>query len=83
MRLYDVDCKKVVEAARRSTAARSSAAIARKVKAALDPENLVDANTIVVHRRAATIRAALVLPLVRVGRRGASPSAAASARTST
>ena len=47
VRLYDVDAKKVSKPLELD-GSTSSAAIARKVQAALDPENLVDANTIVV-----------------------------------
>lgn len=47
VRLYDVDAKKVSKPVELDGQA-SSAAIARKVQAALDPDNLVDANTIVV-----------------------------------
>ena len=47
VRLYDVDAKKVSKPLELD-GTTSSAAIARKVQAALDPENLVDANTIVV-----------------------------------
>jgi len=51
-RLYDVDSKKVskqLELERNL----SSAAIAREIVAALDPENLVDVNTIVITQRPA------------------------------
>jgi hypothetical protein len=47
VRLYDVDAKKVSRPLELDGTA-SSAAIARKVQAALDPDNLIDANTIVV-----------------------------------
>jgi len=51
VRLYDVDAKKVSKPLELD-GSTSSAAIARKVQAALDPENLVDANTIVVTSQA-------------------------------
>jgi hypothetical protein len=50
VRLYDVQTKKVSKALQLDGTA-SSAAIARKVVAALDPDNLVDVDTIVVSRR--------------------------------
>lgn len=49
LRLYDVDSKKVSQALELDGSA-SSAQIARKVIAALDPENLVDVNTVIVTR---------------------------------
>jgi hypothetical protein len=49
VRLYDVDSKKVSKPLELEGTA-SSAAIARQIVAALDPENLVDVNTIVVQR---------------------------------
>jgi hypothetical protein len=50
VRLYDVDLKKVSKPLQ--IEGRDDAAeIARKVVAALDPENLVDVNTIVVSQR--------------------------------
>lgn len=49
LRLYDVDTKKVSQALELDGSA-SSAQIARKVIAALDPENLVDVNTVIVTR---------------------------------
>jgi hypothetical protein len=50
VRLYDVDMKKVSKALQ--IEGRDNAAeIARKVVAALDPENLVDVNTIIVSQR--------------------------------
>lgn len=52
VRLYDVDAKKVSKPVELD-GTTSSAAIARKVQAALDPENLVDANAIVVTSQAA------------------------------
>jgi len=52
VRLYDVDLKKVSKPLSLDGAA-SSAAIARQIVAALDPDNLVDVNTIVVDRRGA------------------------------
>jgi len=51
VRLYDVDAKKVSRPLELD-GTTSSAAIARKVQAALDPENLIDANTIVVTSQA-------------------------------
>lgn len=51
VRLYDVDAKKVSKPLELD-GSTSSAAIARKVQAALDPENLIDANTIVVTSQA-------------------------------
>ncbi len=51
VRLYDVESKMVSKPLDLEAAA-SSAAIARKIVAALDPENLVDVNTIVVTQRA-------------------------------
>ena len=51
VRLYDVDAKKVSKPLELD-GSTSSAAIARKVQAALDPENLVDANTIVLTSQA-------------------------------
>jgi hypothetical protein len=50
IRLYDVDSKMVSKPLELESAA-SSAAIARQIVAALDPENLVDVNTIVVTQR--------------------------------
>ncbi len=50
VRLYDVNLKKVSKTIDLAGAA-SSAAIARQIKAALDPENLMDVNTIVVAQR--------------------------------
>lgn len=50
VRLYDVDLRKVSRPLSLDGAA-SSAVIARQIVAALDPENLVDVNTIVVDRR--------------------------------
>jgi hypothetical protein len=50
VRLYDVDSKMVSKPLDLEAAA-SSASIARQVVAALDPENLVDVNTIVVAQR--------------------------------
>lgn len=47
VRLYDLDSKKVSKPLDIDGAA-SSAAIARKIVAALDPDNLVDVNTVVV-----------------------------------
>lgn len=47
VRLYDVDARKVSKPVELDGQS-SSAAIARKVTAALDPDNLVDANTVVV-----------------------------------
>lgn len=55
LRLYDVDSKKVSQALELDGSA-SSAQIARKVIAALDPENLVDVNTVVVTRTLAEKR---------------------------
>lgn len=52
VRLYDVELKKVSEPVELDGDA-SSAAIARKVKAALDPDNLVDASTLVFTTRGA------------------------------
>jgi len=49
LRLYDVDSKKVSKLLDLDGSA-TSAQIARKVIAALDPENLVDVNTVVVTR---------------------------------
>jgi len=49
LRLYDVDSKKVSQALELDGTA-TSAQIARKVIAALDPENLVDVNTVIVTR---------------------------------
>jgi hypothetical protein len=46
VRLYDIELKKVSQPLELDGDA-SSAAIARKIKAALDPDNLVDANTLV------------------------------------
>jgi len=51
VRLYDVDTKKVSKPLELGNDT-SSAAIARQIIAALDPENLVDVNTIVVTQRA-------------------------------
>ena len=56
VRLYDVETKKVSKPLDIEGAA-SSAAIARKVIAALDPENLVDVNTVVVTQRLVDRRA--------------------------
>jgi hypothetical protein len=50
VRLYDVDTKMVSKPLDLEAAA-SSASIARRIVAALDPENLVDVNTIVVAQR--------------------------------
>lgn len=50
VRLYDVDSKKVSRALELAGSA-SSAQIARKVIAALEPENLVDVNTVIVTNR--------------------------------
>jgi hypothetical protein len=50
VRLYDVESKKVSKPLDIEGTA-SSAAIARKIIAALDPENLVDVNTVVVTQR--------------------------------
>lgn len=50
VRLYDVDLKKVSEPVELSGDA-TSASIARKVKAALDPDNLIDASTLVFSAR--------------------------------
>ena len=50
VRLYDVDTKKVSKALELGNDT-SSQAIAREIVAALDPENLVDVNTIVVTQR--------------------------------
>ncbi|HEU4614739.1 MAG TPA: PEGA domain-containing protein [Kofleriaceae bacterium] len=50
VRLYDVDLKKVSRPLELEGTA-PSAAIARKIVAALDPDNLVDVNTIVLDRR--------------------------------
>lgn len=50
VRLYDVDTKKVSKPLELEGTA-SSAVIARQIVAALDPENLVDVNTIVVAQR--------------------------------
>ncbi|HEY5944624.1 MAG TPA: PEGA domain-containing protein [Kofleriaceae bacterium] len=52
VRLYDVETKKVSQQLELDGAA-SSAAIARQIVAALDPDNLVDVNTIVVTQRPA------------------------------
>lgn len=49
VRLYDVDLKKVSRPLELEGTAPSSA-IARKIVAALDPDNLVDVNTIVLHQ---------------------------------
>ena len=49
LRLYDVDSKKVSKELFLDGSA-SSAQIARKVIAALDPENLVDVDTVIVTR---------------------------------
>lgn len=51
VRLYDVDMKKVSKPLELGNEA-SSAVIARQIVAALDPENLVDVNTIVLTQRA-------------------------------
>jgi hypothetical protein len=50
VRLYDLESKKVSKPLDIDRIA-SSAAVARKIVAALDPENLVDVNTIVVTQR--------------------------------
>lgn len=50
IRLYDVETK-MVSKKFEVEAAASSAAIARQIVAALDPENLVDVNTIIVNQR--------------------------------
>jgi hypothetical protein len=50
VRLYDVESKKVSKALEIEGTA-SSASIARKIIAALDPDNLVDVNTVVVTQR--------------------------------
>jgi hypothetical protein len=52
VRLYDIELKKVSRPLELDGSA-SSAAIARKVKAALDPDNLIDANTLVFTTRGA------------------------------
>ena len=52
VRLYDIELKKVSQPVELDGSA-SSAAIARKIKAALDPDNLVDANTLVFATRGA------------------------------
>ncbi len=53
VRLYDIELKKVSQPLELDGSA-SSAAIARKIKAALDPDNLVDANTLVFTTRGAS-----------------------------
>jgi hypothetical protein len=53
VRLYDVETKKVSQALEVDGSA-SSAVIARQIVAALDPDNLVDVNTIVVAQRGRT-----------------------------
>ncbi|HEX5059983.1 MAG TPA: PEGA domain-containing protein, partial [Kofleriaceae bacterium] len=50
VRLYDVDTKKVSKPLELGNEA-SSAAIARQIIAALDPENLVDVDTIIISQR--------------------------------
>lgn len=52
VRLYDIELKKVSQPVELDGTA-SSAAIARKIKSALDPDNLIDANTLVFTTRGA------------------------------